>query len=402
MREHPIPQDITGYRFHIIGNMTLKQFAQMGVGCFIAFLFYTTNLLPFIKWPLIGLSIGMGALVAFVPFEERPLDHWLITFIKILYKPTKFYWKREAKIPDAFTYTPTQADTQVEQEIDLSPVRRQRIKEYLTTVNASKQYTASLDPESARISSIMQSFTDQQVTYVTNDQLTQSQKPNLKVHTRGLGEFSQSQQLPHLSHIPDDRTMLNQGAAGDNNNLFNEQLTKQQALQLERSPIEYRTPLATDQVAQDIQIPTQQKVAINTQKETSDLIINPLIAHQTTQQAYIDNSTLALNQPVINSGSATFNSHLPFPEPPTEPNRVVGMVLTPQNDLVNDAIVEIKNESGNTIRAVKTNALGQFFISTPLIKGVYVVVIEKEGLQFNPIELTINNSIIQPLEIRST
>ena len=32
MREHPIPQDITGYKFHIIGSMTLKQFLEIAIG----------------------------------------------------------------------------------------------------------------------------------------------------------------------------------------------------------------------------------------------------------------------------------------------------------------------------------------------------------------------------------
>src|SRR5262245_9272112 len=109
MREHPIPQDVVGYRFHIIGNMTIKQFAEIGAGCILAFIIYSTNLFAFLKWPLIGISIGVGALAAFVPFEERPLDHWLMTFFRVMYRPTLFYWRREPQIPEPFLYTPTQA-----------------------------------------------------------------------------------------------------------------------------------------------------------------------------------------------------------------------------------------------------------------------------------------------------
>lgn len=133
MQEHPIPQDITGYKFHIIGSMTLKQFGEIFLGVIFAVLFYKTNLVSIIKWPLVLLSVGLGAAAAFVPIEERPLDHWIITFFKVLYKPTKFYWRREPKIPDPFTYKPSeiQEDTST---LDLTPAKKQRIKEYVGAI----------------------------------------------------------------------------------------------------------------------------------------------------------------------------------------------------------------------------------------------------------------------------
>ena len=109
MRDHPIPQDIVGYRFHIVGNMTIKQFAEVGAGCLMALIIYQSNLLFPIKWALIGLSISIGTALAFLPIEERPLDHWLLTFVRILYKPTKFFWRRAAKIPEVFLFQPINA-----------------------------------------------------------------------------------------------------------------------------------------------------------------------------------------------------------------------------------------------------------------------------------------------------
>ena len=44
MKEHPIPQDITNYRFHIIGSMTLKQFLEIGAGIVFAGSIYKTGL----------------------------------------------------------------------------------------------------------------------------------------------------------------------------------------------------------------------------------------------------------------------------------------------------------------------------------------------------------------------
>lgn len=385
MREHPIPQDITGYRFHIIGNMTIKQFAQMGAGCFLGFLLYTTNLLDIIKWPLIGLSIGTGALVAFVPFEERPLDHWLMTFFKILYKPTKFYWKKEAKIPEAFLYTPPTNATPTEEEFDLSPVRRERIREYLSSVNR-RGYHLEQDQidEQTRISGLMQTFAQIKPTATTKH--VSDSKPDLKVRVRGLGQSNQAHYQWGDAH----------GNMYDQNN--------QAPLMYDQTigtPIEFREPLRAEQVARDIQIPEQNSIAIEQEVSQVDST-STLSTNQNTQnQAYVDNATIVQEEAPQISGAITYNSQLPFPAPPTEPNIVVGMVLTPQHDLVNDAIVEIKNEAGATIRAVKTNALGQFFISTPLPTGNYFIVTEKEDMIFTPIQLPINDTVIHPVEIRS-
>ncbi len=77
------------------------------------------------------------------------------------------------------------------------------------------------------------------------------------------------------------------------------------------------------------------------------------------------------------------------------------MVLSQNNDLLTNAIVEIQTPEGSIARAVKTNTLGQFFITTPLKNGDYNIVVEKTGYQFQPQHLIINNTIIPPMEIRS-
>lgn len=73
--------------------MTLKQFFQLGGGVLFAAIIYATNLHPFIKWPLILFSVSLGAAMAFLPFEERPLSHWIISFFTSVYSPTIFVWQ---------------------------------------------------------------------------------------------------------------------------------------------------------------------------------------------------------------------------------------------------------------------------------------------------------------------
>ena len=94
MEQHPIPQNISSYRFRLIGEMTLEQFGKVAAGCIIAFILYSLPLPGLVKWFLIILSASSGALLAFVPFEGRPLEIWIISFVKSIYSPTEYVWKK--------------------------------------------------------------------------------------------------------------------------------------------------------------------------------------------------------------------------------------------------------------------------------------------------------------------
>src|SRR5476649_1848560 len=158
MKEHALPQDVTGYKFHIIGNMTLKQFAEVAGGCGIGFIFYFTNLPTVIKWPLILIFAGTGALAAFVPFEERPLDHWILALVRALYRPTQFYWKRLSKVPEAFLYETKKELHSLVKEVDLTPARRQRVKEYMHSVGPAEELDNVDIYGNQRLSEVMSVF----------------------------------------------------------------------------------------------------------------------------------------------------------------------------------------------------------------------------------------------------
>lgn len=385
MREHPIPQDIVGYRFHIVGNMTIKQFAEIGVGAFVAFLIYQTNLLVPIKWSLMAISFAIGAALAFVPFEERPLDHWLVTFIKVLYRPTKYYWKREAKIPDAFLYENVNKDKPQQIEIDLTPARRQRIKEYLMSVEQQKLDDFDLQRQQ-ELSLIMDTFGS---TSGLGQAHHQAVKPNLKVRVRSLrkGHHEEQQVTGEVKVIEEfvDTT------AADAQAEFHNQM---------RESITLRAPLQVTEVAQDIVVPELDNVSLEQTVDQEAATQQQQTTAAPEERAYVQ----ATAQPSAQAGSSkavTFNQSLPFPTKPTQPNKLVGMILTPNNNLVNDAIIEIKNQSGSTVRAVKSNALGQFFVTTPLPNGSFTLEIDKQGLGFSPVSLTLNGQVVEPLEIRS-
>jgi hypothetical protein len=349
MREHPIPQDVTGYRFHIIGNMTLKQFIEVAAGVVVAVILYNTNLAGFIKWPLMLISGGMGALIAWVPFEERPLDHWLTVFFTVLYHPTKFFWQKQARIPAPFLFKPRQDQINAPEVIDLSPARRTRIQEYLTSVAPTQPKEDWEVTESEQVSAILKAFDTVQVNHVSATKT--AHKPTMEVRVRNLHAFS----------APTEDASV--------------------------TPIVEETPQPDPPIASEATPPVEPSIESIDQPATVE---PPAPAAQPLPPLIPDAQPQA---------AVTTNAQLPFPNQPTTPNKIVGMVLDKEGKIVASAIVEIKNLQGLVARAVKTNALGQFFVSTPLENGTYSVHVDKANLQFDPQRMTLTGQIVPPLQL---
>lgn len=95
MENHPIPQDITGFQFKLIGAMTIRQFIYLAIGAIISFVFFF--LLPisiFIKLPVSIISLSIGASFAFVSVSGRPMDTMVSNFFKALFAPTQYIYTK--------------------------------------------------------------------------------------------------------------------------------------------------------------------------------------------------------------------------------------------------------------------------------------------------------------------
>jgi len=109
MQQHPIPQQISSYEFRLVGYMTLKQFAKLAGGVILGFLLYSSNLPFYFRWPLVIASVSFGAASAFLPINDRPLEVWLFNFIKRIYSPTIYIWKKQhgvVRVASLFTPQP--------------------------------------------------------------------------------------------------------------------------------------------------------------------------------------------------------------------------------------------------------------------------------------------------------
>jgi hypothetical protein len=94
MEQHPIPRNITGFEFKLIGFMTLKQLLYLVIFAPIGYIVYALFPIPLLNI-LLGLAVGsIGVALAFVPINDRPLDVWIRNFWKRLNSPTQFFYHK--------------------------------------------------------------------------------------------------------------------------------------------------------------------------------------------------------------------------------------------------------------------------------------------------------------------
>jgi len=283
IQQHPLPQDISGYRFRLIGDMTIKQFAMLAGGIIISVLFYSSPLPFFFKYPLAFLFLALGIGSAFVPVQGRPLEQWIIAFIKSIYSPTQYIWKQTP--PEEATgtaITPNTTPAQNPPIISTPPAQ----------APAPVQTTTTVEP----------------VPTPAPPPITTSTAPT-----------------PFSAPTPPASV----------------------------APISTPTPSPT---------PTES-------------VITP-----------------------VQSPAPTTN--LPIPFTPTTPNTLVGLTLTPDNKILESVLVEILS-NGLTIRATKSNRLGQFMFARPLEKGLYQIAAEKNGFKFSTYSIELTNKIVPPLKIQA-
>lgn len=335
MQQHPIPQNVTQYQFRLVGDMTLKQFLELALGLLLAYLFFASNLIFIIKWPLIITSILFGAGLAFFPIEDRPLDQWIINFIKAIYQPTRFIWKKTDKVPPLFVFTahPAEVVNTVTKTIKAPGI----VQDQSPTKDLS-------DSESERITKLDTLF---------------AKLPTTTPPAQALQQVEQKPSKPTVSirKLSSPQSVAN-------------------------------TPLP---------IPKSQPVAI---PKTNEVVLEA--PAKTTQ----DLSGVVFTAPTAKKSEQAIPTSTPkkitLPASPKSPNLITGVIVDQNDKLVENAIVQIVNADGIPARAMKTNTLGQFYTSTPLSPGTYIIEVDREGLTFAPQQLVVNDTILSPIELHAS
>jgi len=408
MQQHPIPQDITNYKFHLIGKMTLKQFGELAAGAILAFIIYSTNLIGIIKWPLILFTVGLAAMVAFVPIEERPMDHWIITFFKNLWKPTKFYWKRKSQIPEVFSHQAKKIDPQYSNpEVDLSPARKQRINEYLYSIPQNEELDDWDKARNQEVGRLISEFEQVEVDPEEIEIKKKTEKPKLKTRVRNLAPQKASSRLDKSELEEKEKVEIVAAPKTEAENNF-EQLTQVE----EKETVDAFANLAGNK-NEPIFESNNQAIAENENSDTNEITpesdnkaedrVAKLIAAEKNKKSEETTEEPAVQETKNNENliESSFNKDLPLPNRSNLPNQLAGMIFNQAGEIIPNALIEIKNEQGQSSRIVKSNEFGQYFIRTPLKNGDYQIHIEHPDYQFQAFELEIKGKILAPLEIRA-
>ena len=84
------------------------------------------------------------------------------------------------------------------------------------------------------------------------------------------------------------------------------------------------------------------------------------------------------------------------------PNVINGVVKDPNGHLLTNVIIVVKDSDNQPVRALKSNKIGQFAISTPLPNGTYTMELEAEGHTFDIIQVKVDGKLLPPIEIKAT
>lgn len=346
--EHPVPQNVTTFEFHLVGDMTLKQFAYLGSGLVIAYLVFVFlyPVSPLIFLPITVVSALIGAAFAFLPIADRPLDHWFRAFLKAAYSPTQGTWLAPLEIKN-------------NQNL-VDPLLNHRLQMYLQAVGLS---TPTPTPVPTLAPTLTSSSPDLTSFRQIKKSLTPQSTPSKIIPPTPVVVLPETvnQQLPSSSELTEVVEIA------------------KQAQDLQNKLTSLQTRMAT---VQDAPVDLK-RVYDNLQ----DLV-------KQTQNARIP----AAKKTVVRVVEAS-------PSQPTQPaltsfpNIISGMVTDSENNYLEGVIAIIHNQDGLPVRALKTNKLGQFTGATPLPSGTYNISLEKDGYLFDTLQTTLSGELLTPIKI---
>jgi hypothetical protein len=403
MEQHAVPQDITGFKFKLVGNMTLKQFGELAGGAIVAYLFYASTWPDFLKWPLVLFFGFLGFALAFLPIEERPLDIWILNFFRAIYQPTFYVWKKGAlmspatDVPAVTTVSPIPTvletpTTQPTPKTETWPYQQKDEKPV-----ASKPTEPSAEDQKEAISSQNTIISIEDLQHLRDQKIAELDNANKKletVSTKVKEDQYQAQKGPNIITVDDlarRRDDKKQQDEAQLRELLDQNLKLGSQIEAVKTRIQALEGADTSQLKSQLDNLSRQKDQLS---NLIDTLQNTLAGAKPKGNETTTNDNQFQVRVVEKSAPRFANVTLT-----DVPNIINGIVSNETNMPLDNAILTIKDKAGNSIRALKSNQIGQFIASTPLENGTYYLEFERPGYTFDVLEITLNGKVIAPLEI---
>lgn len=421
MDNHPIPQDITGFQFKLIGNLTIRQFVYLAIGAILAWIFFFVLPLPaLIKWPVSIISFAAGAIFAFVPIDGRPMDTMVKNFIRALSSPTQFLYKKTGGqlTPAASNMSDQATNSQIPTVIPnpsptpiltTTPIPAAQPVIFQEPVSAPPIQAATPTPiptpqPQPEIVPIPQNPAETGAT----DSVIHLSTP---VSAPAATAFTDPTQIP-VSVIEElstptskkEEPNIDWKTEDENKKLQEEVLALKKQLEEKEKIVEAEpspTPIqAPDQIALEKQLTESMR-----QKEELEKQLLEMQSKMSGPAQTFTPSTVAPLQQTqrVRHVPPGMERSVGLPSAPEAPNLITGIIKDSRGNPIPNILVEVKDADSNPVRAFKTNGLGKFASATSLSNGKYILTFEDsaEKHKFDAVEIELQGAPVMPLEIIS-
>lgn len=356
MQEHPVPQNVTQFEFKLVGDMTIKQFGYLGGGLGLAYLTFVSMAakLPFVAYPLMVIFALIGAALAFLPFQDRPLDHWMKAFLGAVMAPTK------ASFRSSMLAT-------------TDPAFDNRLKEFLREKEPSE--TPPPKPASWSLSAAQSAPATQTmvapVMPVVQSVVT-DQKPVEAQENKDLKQV--------VEYAEKAQTLQNQ------------------IVNAEKELEEIRTKAsAPNQDPKVIAVQFQNVLTRLDGFNKQAKVMSDELARLTNSGGGVEIfQAQAVSSPTVRIQAKNLENYASLT---SVANIINGVVYDANNNYLVGVIVVAHDKDNLPVRALKTNKLGQFLAATPLPNGTYTLTFEKDNLIFDTVEIELTGSILPALKV---
>jgi len=400
MEQHPVPRNITGFQFHLIGDMTVKQFGYLLGGFIFGLIFVKIPLPNFIGWPIgVGCALtGIG--FAFVPIQERPLDRWMVAFIKSITSPTQYLWRKTNEPPAILTahlarIQPVKKLNAL--HMSQSEQSRRALRAYLSTLPRNAKQAVDTE-ESGKLFAALALFQ------------TPPPKPRTPTMTRDeLPPFVFTQPSPQATDaqpsipFPKQKPPPQKAEA----EATNEEVLAKKSEGVDSQIVELQRRLSEQTEGRErFKELEKQLTGLLAEKDrlSAELVkLRQQLAQKPKEDVVRPTSFVhdGKTEETVKIIKPDMASRMGFPNFPSIPNLISGIIKDRQNIFLPNILVTIKDTDDTPVRALKSNNLGQFGASTPLPKGVYTIEFDdpQKKYTFAIIEITLTGDLVTPLEI---
>jgi hypothetical protein len=446
-KQHPVPQNVMDVEFKLIGELTIRQFSYLLVFTLLAFGAASAGIPVIFKYPLVPFLVLTGLAFAFLPFNDITLDKWVANYISAITTPRLRVWKHVQRVPYFFTLDTSKIkEDPREQRSPLKP--RGSISDFLNQGSAKdidfedesdlqkneEDFFKSLGLDVApttKTSKPSQQVNTAQPVASTQPTLQQQATKDLvddEAHTKD--KFSSialsSQNIPTNTQQKDQTTGLNVKNSDQEDNHSNQESVDKKHYEAHMQELN----LLKEKLVKDIE-KNKYRVLEDKKRDVQEVVKRPADPAKTVDLPSTQPATQKLTKqqgptkptleseittskkpktPIFKkllrslggSGNVQPAKKIPKDTVNTNQNNLSGSIVDDKSNVIAEAIVIVKNEDGDPIRALKTNSVGQFESTTPLDNGVFTIEAIKEGYSFTPITLKALGSSLNPVKLVGT